>query len=156
MKKILLLIALFSMSFVSMASDNQMTMNPNKVKYNNYSHKELPASLLPRIKATTDVFEIVDGISYKKAIDLYKRDLDPESNLLIWEEMANVYKDFCKSRCNSHSERMDVYRALLLRSRLPTSEAIERLETKVITRKEAIGIMSKYTLKPQPIAVIQK
>ncbi|MCJ8312960.1 MAG: hypothetical protein HRU38_12305 [Saccharospirillaceae bacterium] len=50
--------------------------------------------MLVRIKNTTDTFEIVDAITYEMAVDLYKRDYDPESILVIWEEMARVYNDF--------------------------------------------------------------
>lgn len=95
-------------------------------------------------------------MSYEKAVDLYKRDLDPESNLVIWEEMARVYNLFCKSRCGTAAERMDVYRALLLRSMLPNEQALARLQAKVITASEASNIVSQYKLEAKPIDVIQK
>ena len=110
---------------------------------------------MKRIKATTDVFEVVDGTSFEKAVDLYKRDLDPESNLIIWEEMARIYKNFCISRCSTHAEKMDVYRALLLRSMFNKEDALARLKLKVITRKEAKSIVSQYRLEAKPIDVIQ-
>ena len=138
------------------AEDKVVEMNPNDIQMNGYVHKSLPEGLLVRIKATTDTFEIVDGLSYDKAVDLYKRDLDPESNLVIWEEMARVYKLFCESRCSTAAERMDVYRALLLRSMLPNEQALARLQAKVITTSEAANIVSQYKLEAKPIDVIQK
>lgn len=156
MNKFILSILTLAISFVALATDSTVIMNPNNIQYNSYMHKELPASLLPRIKATTDVFEIVDGISYEKAIDLYKRDLNPESNIVIWEEMAKAYKAFCKTRCKTQVERKDVYRALLLRSMFSTSESLIRLQPKSITQSEAKYIMSQYNLEPEPINVIQK
>ncbi len=145
------------MPVVCSAGDKVVKVNPNQIQMNDsYVHEKLPDSMLKRIKATTAVFEPVDGISYEKAVDLYKRDLDPESNLIIWEEMARVYKKFCKSRCSTHNEKMDVYRALLLRSMYPESEAMAQLKLKVITTKEAKKIMSEYRIKAQPIDVMQK
>jgi len=138
------------------AKDNVQIIDPNKIQLNSHVYKKLSPELLTRIKATTDVFEIVDGMSYKKVVDLYKRDLDPESNLIIWEEMARVYKLFCKSRCKNHAERMDVYRALLLRSMYTDSNALKNLKTNVITRKEAKNIISQYRLEAKPIDVIKK
>jgi len=138
------------------AEDKVVEMDPNDIQMNGYVHKALPEELLVRIKATTDTFEIVDGMSYEKAVDLYKRDLDPESNLVIWEEMARVYNLFCKSRCDTAAERMDVYRALLLRSMLPNEQALARLQAKVITASEAANIVSQYKLEAMPIDVIQK
>ena len=138
------------------AEEKVVEMDPNDIQMNGYVHKFLPEELLSRIKATTDTFEIVDGMSYEKAVDLYKRDLDPEANLVIWEEMARVYNQFCKSRCGTAAERMDVYRALLLRSMLPNEQALSRLQPKVITASEAANIVSQYKLAAKPIDVIQK
>ena len=131
-------------------------MDPNQIQMNGYVHKDLPPELLKRIKATTDTFEIVDGVSYEKTVDLYRRDIDPESNLILWEEMAKVYNKFCKSRCATPSERMDVYRALLLRSMFPEEEALARLQPKTITESEAKYIVSQYNLAARPIDAIQK
>ncbi|WP_273020603.1 hypothetical protein [Rheinheimera sp.] len=131
-------------------------MNPNDIQMNGYVHKELPQSLLNRIRKTTDTFEIVDGISYEQAVDLYKRDLDPESNLVIWEEMARVYNLFCSSRCKTVAERKDVYRALLLRSMFSDQEALARLNPQVISISEAATLISQYKLEAKPIDVIQK
>ena len=138
------------------AEDKVVEMDPNDIQMNGYVHESLPEGLLVRIKATTDTFEIVDGMSYEKAVDLYKRDIDPESNLVIWEEMARVYNLFCKSRCGTAAERMDVYRALLLRSMLPNKQALARLQAKLITASETANILSQYKLAANPIDVIQQ
>ncbi len=140
----------------SFADNKAVEMYPNKIQINGYVHKSLPEDLLVRIKATTDTFEIVDGMSYLQVVDLYKRDLDPESNLVIWEEMARVYNIFCKSRCSTAAERMDVYRALLLRSMFSDEQAIARLQSKVLSTKEEVSIISKYNLEAKPIDVVQK
>ena len=55
--------------------------------------------MLKRIRATTDTFERIDGMSYEQAVDLYKRDLDPEANLVLWEEVVRAHKIFCQKRC---------------------------------------------------------
>ena len=156
MKSVLTALLIASLPLICLAEGKTVIMDPNDVQLNNYVHKELPPELLKRIKDTTDIFEVVDGTSFEKAVDLYKRDLDPESNLIIWEEMARVYKSFCKSRCSTHAERMDVYRALLLRSMFNEENMLARLKTKVITRKEAKSIVSQYKLEAKPIDVIQK
>jgi hypothetical protein len=131
------------------------SMSPKDVQLSGYHQKELPASLLARIKATTDTFEVVDGIAYEDAVDLYKRDVNPEENLVLWEEMARAYKIFCKSRCTSTDERMDVYRSLLLRTMYTESEALRKSRLKVLQPSEAAAAMQLYRLPPKPIAVVQ-
>ncbi|MEJ2692710.1 MAG: hypothetical protein P8166_06515 [Candidatus Thiodiazotropha sp.] len=138
------------------AEDGLVGMNPDVIQMNGYVHKELSPEMLLRVKSTTDTFEIIDGISFEQAVDLYKRDFDPESNLVIWEEMARVYNVFCESRCSSAEERKDVYRALLLRSMFPDHEALARLNLQVISKSEARALISRYRLQAKPIDVIEK
>jgi len=153
MNKILILLMLIS-SF-SIAGETVL-MNPNDVKLGSVLHSELSEALLKRIRTLSDTFEIVDGISYEKSVDLYKRDLDPESNIVIYEEMARVYNKFCASRCSTQDERMDVYRLVLLRSMFSNEETLKRANLKAVSTSEAVKIVGLYKLKEQPIVVIQK
>lgn len=132
-----------------------VTMDPKDIQFSGYHHKTLPPDLFKRIKATTDVFEPIDGISYEKAVDLYKRDVNPEENLVLWEEMVRAYQLFCKSRCGSPEERMDVYRTLLLRSMFSESESLKRARLKVLPSSDALALMKLYRLPPRPIDVVQ-
>ncbi len=138
---------------LSCAAEQAVTMNPKDIQMSEYRHKELPPTLLKRIKVTTDTFEIIDGISYEAAVDLYKRDLHPEKNLVLWEEMVKGYKTFCVSRCKSPQERMDVYRLLLLRSMFNDEESLKRANLKVLNPSEAIAVLKLYRLPPQPLEV---
>jgi hypothetical protein len=131
------------------------TINPNAIQLSPYRHASLPPALLARIKATTDVFEKIDGITYERAVDLYKRDLDPEENLVLWEEMARAYKVFCEKRCIAKPEQQDVYRSLLLRTMYSEQEALRRAKLQVLKPSEATAVMRLYRLAPKPIDVIQ-
>lgn len=156
MKIILFPILLISFSVFCYAQSKVVEIDPSKIQFNSYVHKTLPPALLKRIKDTTDTFEIVDGISYEKAVDLYKRDVDPESNLVIFEEMARVYTIYCKGKCSSHPERMDVYKVLLLRSMYNSEQALAHFEPKAISIADAKNIISQYKLEAKPIEVIEK
>lgn len=136
-------------------AQNTVVMDPKDIQLGSYRHKEIPSSLLKRIKVTTDTFESIDGLSYAQAVDLYKRDLNPEENLVLWEEMVRAYKSFCKSRCQSPEERMDVYRSLLLRSMFDESEALKRSNLKILNPTEALAVMKLYRLPPKPIDVVE-
>jgi len=153
MKIFLILIMVFSGS--SFAADT-VEMDPNQINIGPLLHDNLPSELLARIKTLTDTFEIVDGISYTEFVNLYKRDLDPESNIVIYEEMARVYNLFCNKRCMTQPERMDVYRLVLLRSMYSGNEALTRVNISVVTRAEEILILNNYKLKVEPIVVYQK
>jgi len=132
-------------------------MDPNDIQLHPTVHESLPPpKMLKRIKVLSDTFEIVDGISYEQSVGLYKRDLNPEPNIVIYEEMARVYNEFCKNRCATQPERMDVYRLVLLRSMFPGNEALKRASLSTVSEKEANQILADYKLKAEPIPVIQK
>jgi hypothetical protein len=153
-KKLTVLVTLL---FSTLCGAEQITtIDPNLLQQSGYVHAKLPVNILARIKATTDVFELVDGINYEKAVDLYRRDVDPESNLVIFEEMARVYKDFCVKRCKLLAEKQDVYKALLIRSMYKTEQALSLFKPVVISRKEAELVIRQYRLEEQPIIVYKK
>lgn len=151
--KLVLVALLLSQS--SVFAQKAATVNPNDIQVSPYRHKELPPQLLKRIRATTDVFEKIDGLSYEKAVDLYKRDLNPEENLVLWEEMARGYTSFCKTRCTTAMERMDVYRALLLRSMFEEQEAVQRTQPKVLSAAEVRSVVKLYRLPAKPVDVVK-
>jgi hypothetical protein len=130
-------------------------VDPNEIQMGPLIHKQLPPALLKRIKATTDTFEEIDGISYEQAVDLYKRDADPESNLIVFEAMASAYKSFCLNRCTSKQEEGDVYRALLLRSMFSEKDALSQLKLDVLSLDDARSAMKLYRLPSRPIPVYQ-
>ncbi len=150
----LILVAMLSSQLPAFAQ-KAAVVNPNDVQLSPCRHKELSPSLLERIRATTDVFEKIDGVSYEKAIDLYKRDLNPEENLVLWEEMVKGYTTFCRARCTTAPERMDVYRALLLRSMFEEPEAIQRTQPKVLSAAEVSTVVKRYRLPAKPIDVVK-
>jgi len=150
-----LLIIIFPFFSVSLSADT-VIVDPSKIQLHKHVHESLSPQLLSRIKKLTNTFEIVDGITYEQSVDLYKRDIDPESNIVIFEEMARVYKQFCVNRCTTDSERQDVYKLVLLRSMFSDQEVLKRAELNVVNEKEAKTIIKSYKLKAEPIKVIQQ
>ena len=153
--KLLVAIALTSTCSVVLAQKTTI-VDPNSIQLSPRRHAELPASLLERIRNTTNVFEKIDGISYAQAVDLYKRDLNPEENLLLFEEMAKAYLAFCKERCKSAAEQKEVYRALLLRTMFEHREAVRRAEPRVLTVAEVEQVVKLYRLPARPIPVVKE
>jgi hypothetical protein len=150
-KQLTLIVFLFFFHAVSNAEE----VDPNEIQFGPILHEALPESLLVRIKALTDTFYEIDNISYEQSVDLYKRDLDPESNILIYEEMARVYKGFCSKHCLSKAEKMEAYKLVLLRSMYPGLEALEKVSLSEIKEKEAIELLNSYKLKAEPITVYE-
>jgi hypothetical protein len=150
-----LLVAFAAVLSLQIGAQKITTIDPNQLQLSPRRQAELPISLLKRIRATTNVFEKVDGISYEQAVDLYKRDVNPEENLVLFEEMARVYTMFCKFRCKSTTEQQDAYRALLLRTGFDNDEASRQTNPVVLTNAEVSSVVKLYRLPAKPIEVVK-
>ena len=113
----------------------------------------LTTDMLTRLKAITDVFYEVDGISFEEAVAINEADANPASNIEIYEEMTRVYKEFCKSRPLSQAEKEEVYKVLLLRSFCKEHESIMRLNISELSYAEAIWIIRQYKLEAKPVVL---
>lgn len=150
--KTLIIIGLLTISS-ALSAQVPATMDPNQLEIAPYRHKTLPPALLTRIRAVTNTFEPVDGISYEQAIDLYRRDVNPEEQLVLYEEMARAYRQFCAARCAAKNEKVEVYQLLLLRTMFPSEQAVARATLQVLGAAEARRVVGLYSLPAKPIAV---
>jgi len=131
-------------------------MDPNDIAYSDYQHESFSDEFLSRIRTTTDAFEEIDGISFEQAVDLYRRDVDPETNIVIWEEMARVFNAYCEKKCPDLTTKKDVYNTLLVASMFPKDEVLARVNAENLMDDEIMAIASSYSLKPLPISVYKE
>ena len=54
-------------------------------------HPSLPDSFVERVKAFKAALGVVEGVSLEHTSDNFKRDANPESELLIWERIASTF-----------------------------------------------------------------
>jgi hypothetical protein len=128
-------------------------MDPNEIAFSDYQHESFSDAFLNRIKVTTDAFEEIDGVSFKQAVDLYRRDFDPESNIVIWEEMVRVYNIYCGKNSPTLATKKDVYNTLLLASMFPKDEVLIKVNADNLSDKDIEQLVSSYSLAPEPIGV---
>jgi len=110
----------------------------------------LTADMKRRLKAITDVFYKIDGISFERAVEINEEDANPEKNISIYEEMVRVYEEACSVRPMGHAEKQEIYNILLLRSFYDEQETISRIEPQILPRLEAISIIKQYRLAAEP------
>lgn len=135
------------------AEPETQMMDPNEIAFSDYQHDSFPDAFLNRIRATTDAFEEIDGVSFEQAVDLYRRDFDPESNIVIWEEMVRVYDLYCAKNSPDLATKKDVYNVLLLASMFPKDEVLKRVNADNLNDKDIEHLVSSYSLAPEPIGV---
>jgi len=107
-------------------------------------HGSLTETQLARIRTLRGTFREVDEQPLEEWIDNFKRDLDPDRELRVWEQMAKAYQGFCDKRQLSREAKKEVYRVVLQRSMTPEREVLQRLRLKELSSEDAKEIMRGF------------
>ena len=118
---------------------NVADLQPSEIQ-----HEQLSEEQLRRIKKLHETFTEVDSSSFEKWIDGFKRDANPDSEIAIWERVANAYTSYCSRRQLTLEAKGDVFQALVLRSMTSDKEAVKTLKLKALSGDEARKIMREY------------
>lgn len=130
-------------------------IDSDKIQFSPAIHETLPDELLERIKVVHTTFADVDGTPLDKWIEDFKRDLNPEPNVKIWEDMKIAYDDYCDGRDLPLATRKEVFRVVLFRSMAAPADVLERIDLSILSLEDASEIMKAYTSEPKPIDVIE-
>jgi hypothetical protein len=77
-------------------------------------HPALPGGFIERIKAFKEILGDTDALSLEKTIDGFKRDTNPESELIIWERIASTFHIFLSHNPTADpTVRQEIYSVLL-------------------------------------------
>jgi hypothetical protein len=133
------------------AATEPSTISTHDGEISIYLHEKLPENLLRRIRAVTNTFQEINGISYEQAIDFYRREVKPDEILILEEERVRAYHAFCASRCGAPAEKLDVYQLLLIRTNFSDEETLKRAELRVLNVQQAKQVIKNYHLDAVPI-----
>ena len=112
-------------------------IDPGQIQPGPIRHETLPDEIVERIKVVQTVFAEVDPTPLEEWIENFKRDMNPDRELVIWEAMAAAYTSYNADRDMSLDKRKELFRILLIRSMSSTKDALTHLELKTFTEDEA-------------------
>ena len=119
-------------------------IDPNTIQPGPIRRDSLTPEQMERVRKLQSVFVEVDGQSVEQWVDGFKRDLNPDSELDIWETMAKAYTAYCSKRTLSPEAKKEVYKVVLLRSMASERDVLDRLQLKVLTKDEAVAVMRGF------------
>jgi hypothetical protein len=117
-------------------------------------HEQLTTEQVERISKVQEVFRQVDSAPLSAWLNDFKREVDPDRELRIYEGMAEAFTAYCSGRSLTLEAKRDAYGILLLRSGAPDAEVLKRVRLNVLTIKDAKEILALYKMRPAPIVVI--
>ena len=134
--------------------NNTETINIKNLRPNDIVHEELSNTQIQRIKVIQETLKEVNPTSLDKTIDNFKRDLNPNSEIDVWEVIAGAYQ---KININQHdlsiNHKNEIYNLLLMRSMMPSQNVLEQIKLQTLNNDEAIEILNYYSKKHKLIVV---
>ena len=128
------------------------SIDPNEIQLGPIRHERLSDDLDSRIRAFEEVFREVYPLSHEEWLDGFSRDVTPENEVVIWEDMASAYSRFLATTNLDVEARQEAFSLLLLRSSTANIESnISGL--KVLTSEQAMLLLSYYESKPEPLKI---
>lgn len=120
------------------------TGETNEMAWGPIRRDSLTDEQIERIEALHRTFAEVDEQTLEEWIDNFKRDLNLEEELAIWERVANAYSKYCESRELSLDAKQDVYSVVLSRSTAAPDEVVKMLDLTAISEQDARDVMAEY------------
>jgi hypothetical protein len=115
------------------------TLQPGPIRRDSLSDEQMA-----RIRSLRATFAEVDGQTVEQWADGFKRDVDPDKELRVWERMAKAFRAYCDGRKLSPEAKQDVYLVVLLRSMASEQDVLERAKLQELSREDALAIMKGY------------
>jgi hypothetical protein len=128
----------------SIAEGEIQWIDLNKVEPGPIRRDKLTDEQMARIESLQKTFLEVNGQTVEQWADNFKRDLNPDRELAIWERMAKAYTAYCSRRDLDLDAKKEVFKVVLLRSMASQEDVLQRLDLKIISRDDAIEIMKGF------------
>lgn len=104
-----------------------------------------------RIEIIFNILRDVFNDNLKDHIDNFSRDIEPESEIMIWEQIAKTFLRLDKVIHLNNDKKKEAVSLLLSRSMMSTSKIMKNYKSDILSKKVAKEILRKYDTSPQPI-----
>jgi hypothetical protein len=154
MRHILLLTVGTILLFASCSSNRDAKQN-SKTKSDGIQGGEvvydsLTPDQIDKIRKIQSTFAEVDPASLEERMANFQRDKNPDNEIAIWLQMADVYEKYLNSKNGKLdlNTKKEVYKLILSRSAMPEKEAIIKSKLTILTEKDAKEVLSHYPVAP--------
>jgi len=103
---------------------------------------------LERLDSIRLILVEVDEQSREQWIDSFKRELDPDSELTMWEGIAVTHYGFCEGRELTREQKKEVYGLMILRSGTTTEDVLGQVSLRSLTEAQAREAMDMFRVYP--------
>jgi hypothetical protein len=128
-------------------------IDPKRLTPSPVRRAALTAEQSRRVKRLYQTFREVDPTPVEKWDEDFRRDLDPEREIRIYEGMADAYGAYCSHRKPPLAAKKEAYQVVLMRSGAPDEAVLSRFQPKVLSQADVREILRLYKAPPTPVTV---
>ena len=147
------LIACAEKAVEGIASTSSKYVPLPELKQGDIRRDKLTDTQLAKITKLQITFADADTLPLDAWVDNFKRDLNPDAEIEIYERIAEAYLSYIDGRMLSVDAKKDVYTILLLRSMDSEDKVISNLNLKVFTLNEAREVLKHFKDSAKPVTV---
>src|SRR5215204_4459264 len=115
------------------------------LELNGIVHDALSDKQLKKIERIHRVFSEVNSSSLEETINNFKREQNPDSEIVIWLKMADAYERFTVNKhIEEHDKKEEAYQLVLLRSMMTEEKVIDSIDVTYLTQGEVKEVLSYY------------
>jgi len=81
---------------IDLSKAKRKKMKVSDIKQGPLKHEQLPEGFIKRVLKYKEILKEVEKMSVEEAVSSFQRDLNPESELIIWEAIAELYQNKLK------------------------------------------------------------
>jgi len=130
---------------------NEVSLRPGPVR-----RDALSAEQMARVTKLHETLKEVDPSTLDEWVDGFKRDINPDSEIQIWEAIAAAYAGYTGSHKLDAEAKKDVFKVLLVRSAANEEGVLAHVELKVLSKQQAREVMSLYAAPARPITAVRE
>jgi hypothetical protein len=127
-------------------------VDPSSIQPGPIQHERLDDALIARIRAFEPVLADIYPMSHEKWLEGFQRDLNPESEIAIWESIAAAWQRLPSLGTLTPDERKEAFGVLLVRSGSDNVEST-LAGLKHLSRSRAETLLGFYTAPPKPVTI---
>ena len=127
-------------------------VDPSSIQLGPIRHKRLDDALVARVRALEPVLADIYPMTHEKWLEGFQRDLNPESEIAIWESIASAWQRLPSLGSLTPDERKEAFGVLLVRS---GSDDVQSTLAglKHLSRSRAEKLLGFYTAPPKPVTI---
>lgn len=117
----------------------------SKIELGPVQREALTAEQRIRVQKFHDVLHGVYPFTFEELVEYYVRDTDPDSEIAIWERIAEAFRSYCELRTPTTAQKKAVYDLLFQRALgLGEADVLARVELRGLPEREAKDIIRTF------------